>query len=210
MVHWMGRTRRILAMGMLAAALLGGCGSTGGGLPASSIQILEGEAEEETMAQELQKQIVAVLNVKRPLDKRMTSDAALEQAASFFLDYLLQDPNIDLSKMQNPTNLGGMLTDKDNYAFVYDGELSAVQVGRKVLDKLEELDERNRLIALKSKSKSFQLTQIISFMLMLALLVMGKVSGYEGFIAMGVGLAFAFAISMFSELFTYMYYESKN
>lgn len=139
MVHWMGRTRRILAMGMLAAALLGGCGSTGGGLPASSIQILEGEAEEETMAQELQKQIVAVLNVKRPLDKRMTSDAALEQAASFFLDYLLQDPNIDLSKVQNSTNLGGMLTDKDNYAFVYDGELSAVQVGRKVLDKLEEL-----------------------------------------------------------------------
>lgn len=139
MVHWMGRTRRILAMGMLAAALLGGCGSTGGGLPASSIQILEGEAEEETMAQELQKQIVAVLNVKRPLDKRMTSDAALEQAASFFLDYLLQDPNIDLSKVQNPTNLGGMLTDKDNYAFVYDGELSAVQVGRKVLDKLKEL-----------------------------------------------------------------------
>ena len=64
--------------------------------------------------------------------------------------------------------------------------------------------------ALKSKSKSFQLTQIISFMLMLALLVMGKVSGYEGFITMGVGLAFAFAISMFSELFTYMYYESKN
>lgn len=139
MVHWMGRTRRILAIGMLAAALLGGCGSTGGGLPASSIQILEGEAEEETMAQELQKQIVAVLNVKRPLDKRMTSDAALEQAASFFLDYLLQDPNIDLSKMQNPTNLGGMLTDKNNYAFVYDGELSAVQVGRKVLEKLEEL-----------------------------------------------------------------------
>ena len=50
-------------------------------------------------------------------------------------------------------------------------------------DKLEELDERNRLIALKSKSKSFRLTQIISFALMLALLVMGKVSGYEGFIA---------------------------
>ena len=139
MVHWMGRTRRILAMGMLAAALLGGCGSTGGGLPASSIQILEGEAKEETMAQELQKQIVAVLNVKRPLDERMTSDAALEQAASFFLDYLLQDPNIDLSKVQNPTNLGGMLTDKNNYAFVYDGELSAVQVGKKVLDKLKEL-----------------------------------------------------------------------
>lgn len=41
---------------------------------------------------------------------------------------------------------------------------------------------------------------------------MGKVSSYEGSIAMGVGLAFAFAfaISMFAEIFTYMYYESKN
>ena len=77
-------------------------------------------------------------------------------------------------------------------------------------DRLEELDERNRLIALKSKSKSFRLTQIISFTLMLALLIMGKVSGYEGFIAIGVGLAFAFTISMFAEIFTYMYYESKN
>ena len=34
-------------------------------------------------------------------------------------------------------------------------------------DKVEELDERNRLIALKSKSKSFRLTQILSFILML-------------------------------------------
>lgn len=77
-------------------------------------------------------------------------------------------------------------------------------------DKLEELDEKNRLITLKSKSKSFQLTQIISFILMLALLVMGKVTGFEGFIAMGVGLAFAFTVSMFAEIFTYLYYESKN
>lgn len=77
-------------------------------------------------------------------------------------------------------------------------------------DKLEELDKRNRLITLKSKSKSFQLTQIISFILMLALLVMGKVTGFEGFIAMGVGLAFAFTVSMFAEIFTYLYYESKN
>ncbi|HIS26088.1 MAG TPA: DUF2178 domain-containing protein [Candidatus Pullilachnospira intestinigallinarum] len=77
-------------------------------------------------------------------------------------------------------------------------------------DKVEELDERNRLIALKSKSKSFQVTQILSFILMLALLVMGKVSGYEGFLAMGVGMAFAFTISMFTEVFTYLYYESRN
>ena len=77
-------------------------------------------------------------------------------------------------------------------------------------DKLEEADERNRLIALKSKSKAFQLMQIISLALVIALLVMGKVSDDEKFIVMGAGLAFAFIISIFTEFFTYMYYESKN
>ncbi len=77
-------------------------------------------------------------------------------------------------------------------------------------DRLEKMDERNQLIELKSKSKAFRLTQAISFCLMLGLLIMGKISGYEGFIAMGVGLAFACSISMFAELFTYMYYEEKN
>ena len=77
-------------------------------------------------------------------------------------------------------------------------------------DKLEEADERNRLIALKSKSKAFQLMQIISLALVIALLVMGKISDDEKFIAMGAGLAFAFIISIFTEFFTYMYYESKN
>ena len=77
-------------------------------------------------------------------------------------------------------------------------------------DKLDEMDERNQLIKLKSQSKSFQLTQSISFLLMLALLVMGKISGYDGFISMGVGIAFSFSISMFTEIFTFMYYEHKN
>ncbi len=77
-------------------------------------------------------------------------------------------------------------------------------------DKLDELDERNRLIDMKSKSKSFTLTQAISFILMLAMLIMGKLSGYEGFIGIAVGLAFAFTISMFAEIAAYFYYESKN
>ena len=51
-------------------------------------------------------------------------------------------------------------------------------------EKLDEMDERNQLIKLKSKSKAFRLTQTISFLLMLALLVMGKISGYDGFISM--------------------------
>ena len=77
-------------------------------------------------------------------------------------------------------------------------------------DRLDQMDERNQLIELKSKSKSFKLTQIISFALMLVLLVIGKISGAESLIAVAVGLAFAFAISMFTELFSFMYYESKN
>ncbi len=77
-------------------------------------------------------------------------------------------------------------------------------------DKLEKMDERNQLIELKSKSKAFRLSQTISFVLMLAFLVIGKISSYDGFISMGVGLAFSFSISMFAEIFTYMYYEHKN
>lgn len=77
-------------------------------------------------------------------------------------------------------------------------------------DRLEELDERNRLIDLKTKSRAFRLTQAICFGLMLLFLVMGKISGETLLISMGVGLAFAYAISMFTELFTYLYYEKHN
>ena len=77
-------------------------------------------------------------------------------------------------------------------------------------DRLEELDERNRLIELKSKKKSFELTQMISLFIMLILMIMGMVSADEKFIAMGVGLAAAFTISMFAEIFTFMYYEDRN
>lgn len=77
-------------------------------------------------------------------------------------------------------------------------------------DKLDKLDERNCLIKFKSQSKSFQITQVLSSILMFLLLIMGKVSGTEEFIAMGVGIAFLLSISMFAEIFTSVYYETKN
>lgn len=77
-------------------------------------------------------------------------------------------------------------------------------------DKLEELDERNQLIELKSKSKSFRMTQGICFGLMLVFLIMGNVSGESSFVGIGVGLAFAYTVSMFTEIFTYLYYEKRN
>ncbi|MGI5963865.1 MAG: hypothetical protein ACOX7N_09180 [Lawsonibacter sp.] len=77
-------------------------------------------------------------------------------------------------------------------------------------DKLDKMDERNQLIEWKSQSKSFRLTQAASFLLMLGLFIMGKLSGYDRFITIGIGLAFAFSISIFAEIGTYMYYEAKN
>lgn len=77
-------------------------------------------------------------------------------------------------------------------------------------DRLEELDERNRLAELKSKSVAFRLTQAVCFGLMLALLVAGKVSGTQALIAIGVGLAFALSISMLAELGAYFYCEKRN
>lgn len=94
--------------------------------------------------------------------------------------------------------------------FAFGIELIIHSISRKFTkeDKLEELDERNQFIVLKTKSKSFRLTQGISFGLMLVLLMAGKVSGEKSLIAVGVGLAFAYAISMFAEVAATFYYES--
>lgn len=94
--------------------------------------------------------------------------------------------------------------------FAFGIELIIHSISRKFTkeDKLEELDERNQFIELKTKSKSFRLTQGISFGLMLVLLMAGKVSGEKSLIAVGVGLAFAYAISMFAEVAATFYYES--
>ncbi len=96
--------------------------------------------------------------------------------------------------------------------YFFGGGLLVRSLSRKLTkeDRLDQMDERNQLIELESKSKAFKLTQIISFALMLVLLVIGKISGAESLIAIAVGLAFAFAISMLTEVFSFMYYESKN
>lgn len=77
-------------------------------------------------------------------------------------------------------------------------------------DKLEELDERNQLIALKSNSKTSQITQLGSGILTVAFIGMGGGSGNKDFIVMGVGAAFCFTISLFAEMFTKIYYEKHN
>lgn len=77
-------------------------------------------------------------------------------------------------------------------------------------DMVNELDERNQLINLKSRSKSFGFTQTISFTLMLALFIAGKVLDDDIFIYVGLGLFFSFIISIVAEFCTSIYYEHKN
>ena len=77
-------------------------------------------------------------------------------------------------------------------------------------DKLEERDERNRLVELKSKSAAFRLTQAVCFGLMLALLVAGKVTGTQALTAIGTGLAAALSVSMLAELGAFYYYEKRT
>ena len=135
-------------------------------------------------------------------NKKVFASGAFEMALGFLI--------LITSIMRQDLDINSIILIVALFAFGFGSIMRSISQQMAKADKLEELDERNRLIALKSKSKSFRLTQIISFMLMLAFLVMGKVSGYEGFSAMGVGLGFAFTISMFAEIFTYMYYESKD
>lgn len=77
-------------------------------------------------------------------------------------------------------------------------------------DKLEERDERNRLVRLKSKSAAFRLTQAVCFGLMLPLLVAGKVTGTQALTAIGTGLAAALSASMLAELGAFYYYEKRT
>ena len=118
--------------------------------------------------------------------------------------------NLVTNIMNNDLDINGIILIVVLFVFGFGTITRSLSQKMATEDRLQELDERNRLIDLKSKSKSFKLTQIISFVSMLVLLVMGKVSDYEGFILMGIGVSFVFTISMFSEIFTYMYYESKN
>ncbi|QIB68105.1 hypothetical protein Ami103574_01720 [Aminipila butyrica] len=74
-------------------------------------------------------------------------------------------------------------------------------------EKFEGTEERNRLISLSSKSKAFDVVQTINFALIFLFLILGKQSGEENFIAMGVSFSFIFAISRFVNFFSEIYYE---
>lgn len=77
-------------------------------------------------------------------------------------------------------------------------------------DKIEEQDERNVLVQLKTRTSAFRWTRLVSFGLMLSLLIAGAVTGERLLLAVAVGLAFALTISFFAEFFAALYHEYKN
>lgn len=77
-------------------------------------------------------------------------------------------------------------------------------------DKIEEQDERNALVQLKTRTSAFRWTRLVSFGLMLSLLIAGAVTRERLLLAVAVGLAFALTVSFFAEFFAALYHESKN
>ena len=77
-------------------------------------------------------------------------------------------------------------------------------------DKIEEQDERNILVQLKTRTSAFRWTRLVSFGLMLSLLIAGAVTGERLLLAVAVGLAFALTVSFFAEFFAALYHESRN
>ena len=77
---------------MLASVLLSGCGSAPVDPSASSAPPAEDETAQESEAQELEKQLVAILNLGNELGEPVESDSSLDQVADFCLAYVLQNP----------------------------------------------------------------------------------------------------------------------
>ncbi|MEY8386427.1 hypothetical protein AALC17_03895 [Oscillospiraceae bacterium 38-13] len=74
-------------------------------------------------------------------------------------------------------------------------------------DKVEERDERNQLVKLKSKSRAYSISQIAFLAAELVLIALGKIRGQEILIYMGLGLMAAFFISLLTDFFTWVYYD---
>ena len=144
----------ILLAGVLSMLFLGGCGYTmvpneyllqSNGTPSE-----DQEGEEETVLTEgtrLRNQMIAVLNLGRDLENRISSSTSLDVAASLFLEIVLEDPETYiLSTQQGNQNQeddqgdgqGDGQDEKKACLYVYDGDLSSVSVATLALKDITE------------------------------------------------------------------------
>ena len=76
-------------------------------------------------------------------------------------------------------------------------------------DKTNEMDERNQLVLLKNSSRAFQLAKYGNLILDGGCFIAAKVANLESLIFVGSGLMLAFALSLFSDILTFIYYDRK-
>ena len=74
-------------------------------------------------------------------------------------------------------------------------------------DRLEEQDERNQLVKLKSRCQAYHISQFAFLAAELVLIAWGKTTGQETLIYAGMGLMAAFFISLIADFFTWVYYD---
>jgi len=74
-------------------------------------------------------------------------------------------------------------------------------------DRMEELDERNRLVRLRAQSQTYAICQFVYLGGSVALCAWGKMAGSEPRMYLGLGLLAAFFIALTADFFTWMYYD---
>lgn len=77
-------------------------------------------------------------------------------------------------------------------------------------DIIEEKDERNQFVNLKSKAKAFKLTQNFAIIIGFVLTIYGAIFKENIILGVGVTLSFLWSISMIFEICTYFYYEKHD
>lgn len=77
-------------------------------------------------------------------------------------------------------------------------------------DLLEEKDERNQLVNLKSKAKGFRITQNFSMIVGLFFTIYGVLIKQNIIVAIGVSFLFLWTISLILEVCTFCYYEKRE
>ena len=73
----------------------------------------------------------------------------------------------------------------------------------------EQNDERNRLVLLKNANQAFQITKHGSLILAGFCFIASKVANHESLIFVGSGLMLSFALCLFSDILTFIYYDRK-
>lgn len=143
MMYRMQRMKQYLILGLLVMMLLSSCSSVSNNPYADSEPPLEEEeeGEEEAAAQQLEQQLMAMLNLNSEESQPVSSDASLDQAAAFYLEYVLQNPEEYVTENSEDNYIQAFLEGRNIYVLAYDGNLPAVQVGEKVLIALQEIKE---------------------------------------------------------------------